>query len=210
MSLSLWLVPHEGNPFTKAMKELIADDVPRNFLSPQDIQGFPPHVTVSNDVNLDGKSPQDFLDGLKLPEFKNGSNEVEVLLDTIQAEDPKFRKMNISVMDDANLKKLAAACRSQAVGASGDEAKQWAENNYRPHMSLLYADTPTKDVKNKVPLIESKVQFAIGDIFACCGGTLCMGGSLTLVDTSQDVGSWKTVAQRETPWVMWRATRNLI
>jgi len=77
------------------MKELIADDVPRNFLSPQDIQGFSPHVTVSNDVNLDGKSPQDFLNGLKLPEFKNGSNEVEVLLDTIQAEDPKFRTTRI-------------------------------------------------------------------------------------------------------------------
>ncbi len=55
-----------------------------------------------------------------------------------------------------------------------------------------------------------KIGFAIGDIFACCGGTLCMGGYLVLVDTNKPIKEWQPVAKREVPWVMWRATHNLI
>lgn len=62
----------------------------------------------------------------------------------------------------------------------------------------------------KVPLIEMKIGFAFGDIFACCGGALCLGSWIVLVDTSKPVKEWKTVAKRETPWAVWRATRALL
>lgn len=210
MSLSLWLIPHADNPFTKTVQELIAEEVPKQFLPKEKIQSFTPHVTVTPDVDTGGKSPQEWLDNLQLPEFKAEHNEVILLLDQIQAEDPFYRKMNIALEEDANLRKLVAFCRQQAVGENEETAQAWAEKEYRPHLSLLYADLPTKDVANKIALIEMKTQFALGDIFACCGGSLCMGGHLALVDTSKPIDQWQPIAKRETPWAIWRATRNLI
>ena len=210
MSMSLWLIPHENNPFTKTMQELINDEVPKQFLDKDKIQRFQPHVTVTGDVDIGSKSPQEWLDSLQLPEFKPEFDEVILLLDHIEAEDPYFRKMNIALEEDANLRKLAATLREQATACPGEDAEKWAQSEYRPHLSLLYADVPTKDVSNKIALIEMKAQFALGDIFACCGGSLCMGGHLVLVDTSKKVEEWKPIASRETPWAIWRATRNLI
>lgn len=192
------------------MQELINDEVPKQFVDKDKIQRFQPHVTVTQEVDIGSKSPQEWLDGLKFPDFQAEKNEVILLLDHIQAEDPFFRKMNIALEEDANLRKLAATLRAQATGASEQDAEKWAKDEYRPHMSLLYADVPTKDVSNKIALIEMKAQFALGDIFACCGGSLCMGGHLALVDTSKKVDEWKVEAKRETPWAIWRATRNLI
>jgi hypothetical protein len=194
MSMSLWLVPREGNPFTKAVQELISDEVPKQF--DQGKQTVGPHVTLTSDVDTGGKSPQEWLDNITFPDFKAEHNEVVLELDTVEADDDFYRKMNISVKDNDNLKKLAKACN--------------VSTDFHPCLTLLFADLPTRDVANKIALIEMKIGFAIGDIFACCGGTLCMGGHLVLVDTSKPMDQWKAVAKRETPWVMWRATRNLL
>ncbi len=150
------LIPHQGNLFTKAIQELISDTIPRNFSA--ETHDFIPHVTLTSDVDTDkvlgGKSPQDWLDGLELPDWKPQHDEVIVELDTVEAEEPFFRKMNISVKDNANLKTLASICRREGVQQSEDEAKAWAEKEYRPHMSLLYADVSQQEAQSKVPLIE--------------------------------------------------------
>jgi hypothetical protein len=169
-----------------------------------------PHVPLTSDVDLGGKSSQEWLDSIKLPDFKAEHNEVVVELDTVEADDDFYRKMNISVKDNDNLKKLAAVCRRDGVSKDEEKAQAWARNDFHPCLTLLFADLPTRNVANKIALIEMKIGFAIGDIFACCGGTLCMGGHLVLVDTSKPMDQWKAIAKRETPWVMWRATRNLI
>lgn len=212
MTYSLWFIPYDTSPFTKTAKELISDTVPRQFLSEDKVNHFHPHITVTSDINkhLDGKSPQEWLDGLELPAFRPEHDEVLLELDTVEAEDPFFRKMNISVKENANLQKLAAICRQKGTGASEEKAQAWSTKEYRPHMSLLYADVPTQDVKNKVPLIEMKIGFALGDLFACCGGALCLGSKLVLVDTSKPIKEWDFLAKRDTPWAVWRATRNLI
>ena len=210
--MSLWLVPHGHNPFTKAVKELISDEVPKQFDKPK--QNVTPHVILTSDVDIDkvsgGKSPQEWLDSVQLPEFKAEFSEVVVELNAVEADDDFYRKMNISVKNEANLDKLAAVCRQAGVGASEEKAKAWAQSNFHPCLTLLYADISTREAQNKVALIEMKIGFAIGDIFACCGGTLCMGGHLVLVDTSKPVDQWEPVAKRETPWVMWRASRELL
>ncbi|KAK4631918.1 2',3'-cyclic-nucleotide 3'-phosphodiesterase [Fulvia fulva] len=206
--LSLWLIPHDDKPFVKTMQELISETIPRQFDAKT--HSFQPHVTVTSDISEDamkGKSPQEWLDSLLLDELKlkNEHNEVLLELDTIEAEDPFFRKMNIALKDNENLRKLVALCRRE----SGlDEA--FAQKEYRPHFSLLYSDIPTKDVKAKVPLIEMKIGFALGDLFACCGGALCLGGSMVLVDTRKEIEEWSVMATRVTPWAMWRATRGLL
>lgn len=210
-NLSLWLVPKETNPFTKTAQELISETVPRNFVADNEIQNFPPHVTVTGELDADkafgGKSPQEWLDALDFSSYRPEKNEVLLELDTVEAEDPFFRKMNIALKDNDNLRQVSALCRREA---GLDEA--WSKNEYRPHLSLFYGDVPTQQVKSKVPLIEMKIGFAFGDLFACCGGALCLGGSLVVVDTRKPIREWHEaiVAKRETPWAMWRATRNLI
>jgi 2',3'-cyclic-nucleotide 3'-phosphodiesterase len=218
MPASLWLVPREDNPFTKTMQELITSTVPSNFaaaLEGKDKVNFQPHVTVTSEIDpastYEKSSPQDWIDSLQLPEFKKEFDEVVLELDEIEAGEPFFKKLTIRLNKDKNLFKLVGNCRRDAVyGGDQGKADQWVENDYLPHLSLMYADMPQKDVKNKVPLVEMQLAYAIGDLFACCGGTLCIGGYLVLVDTSQDVNDWKVIAKRETPWAMWRMTRNLI
>lgn len=216
---ALWLVPKQGNPFDKTAQELISDTVPRNFVSSEKTNHFIPHVTLTSDVDPEkafgGKSPQGWLDEFPIPDsFRPGleSNEVLVELDTVEAEDPFFRKMNIAVKQNENLSKLAALCRQKAVLLDADDAKaqSWVKSEYRPHMSLFYGDVATSEVKSKIPLIEMKIGFAFGDLFACCGGALSLGGEMVLVDTTKPINEWTIVARRETPWATWRATRNLI
>lgn len=210
--MSLWLVPHDGNPFTKSMKDFIQNEVPKQLDKGQQNVGV--HVTLTPDVNIDkvsgGKSPQEWIDSIDFPNFHPENDEVVLELDEIRADDDQSRKMNISVKDNGNLKKLAAVCRKAAVSQDEEKAQTWAQNQFEPALTLLYADIPTKEVANKIALIEMKLGFAIGDIFACCGGTLCMGGHLVLVDTSKPMDQWQAVAKRETPWIMWRASRGLL
>lgn len=211
MAMSLWLVPHDGNPFTKSMKEFISDEVPKQF--DQGKQSVGPHLTVTPDIDekaFDGKSAQEWLDSIQFPEFHSEHNEVVLELHEFQADDDFYRKMNISVKDNANLQKLAAACKRASSSQDEEKAQKWAENDWQPCFPILSADIPTRDAANKIALIEMKLGFAIGDIFACCGGTLCMGGNLVLMDTSKSMDQWKPIAKRETPWVMWRASRGLI
>lgn len=222
MPASLWLVPRDDNPFTKTMRELISDTVPSNYASALNGKkvNFSPHVTVTSEIDpaktYEGSSPQKWLDSLALPDFKKEHDEVVLELDEIEAGDPFFKKLTIRANTNDNLLKLAAQCRRDAVlggtseTGSEDKAQQWAKNEYMPHLSLMYADIPKAEVKNRVPLVEMQLAYAIGDLFACCGGTLCIGGYLVLVDTSKDVSEWEVIAKRETPWVMWRMTRNLI
>ena len=212
MAMSLWLVPHEGNPFTKSMKEFIATEVPKQFEQDKQVVGV--KVTLTPDVDIEkisgGKSAQEWLDSIQFPEFHSEHNEVVIELDEFRADDDYYRKMNISVKGNDNLKKLAAVCRRAAVSQDEEKAQTWAQNQFDPSLTVLYADIPAKEVSNKIALIEMKLGFAIGDIFACCGGTLCMGGHLVLVDTSKPMDQWTPVAKRETPWIMWRASRGLL
>lgn len=207
--LSLWFVPREGNIFTKTMQELIDDEVPRQFYLPEGKKySFLPHVTVTSDIDAKiAEAPQEWLDKLDFPHFKQEHNEVLIELDEVQAEDPFFRKCNISVSENANLRTVCGIAR-KAAGLSEDFAQ--SKEQFRPHMSLLYADLPTEDVKKKVPLIETKIGFAVGDIFACCGGSLCLGGELVLVDTTKPIPEWNVIAKRVIPWVVWKASRSLL
>jgi hypothetical protein len=210
MPLSLWFIVRDGNPFEKTAQELISSTVPNLLLSADQIRPFPPHITIVSGITLPSdQSPQEWLDSIDTSAYAPQQNEVLLELDELQAEDPEFRKCNIALKENANLRTFAATCRK---AAGFDDAETWAKNEYRPHFSLLYADIPTKEVQNRLALIEMKVGFAIGDLFACCGGALCLGGSMVLVDTDKPVVEWKdsVVAKRESPFTMWRVTKNLV
>lgn len=224
MPLSLWLVPRPSNPFTTTASELINDTVPSNYRIPLDGKSTPkftPHVTLLSQVptptNDDVTS---WLANLPLPtDFKKEHNELLLPLDEVQCSSSYFRKLFITVEKTPNLVHLVSTLRSHILSEPLDAAKQWAESEeFTPHMSLMYADLDTADVKKRVGMVEMQIQYAIGDLFACCGGTLCMGGFLVVVDTGDGEGGddakkvegWKVLGEREVGWVNWRATRNLI
>merc|ERR1712098_417683 len=120
---SLWLVPREDNPFTKTAQELISETVPSNFASA--LEGskkvhFAPHVTVTSGIDAQStyeraSSPQAWLDGLALPEFKKEFDELLLELDTLEAGDARFQKLVIRLLKNDNIVKFAAWCRREAV-----------------------------------------------------------------------------------------------
>jgi len=76
----------------------------------------------------------------------------------------------------------------------------------------MYADIPIAEVEAKMGDIETQLGFELGSLFDCCGGTLCMGAKIVLVDTGDlhDVAGWKVLAEREVEAVSWRMGRGLI
>ena len=195
------------------MKELILDTIPTNFpKAPK--HKFIPHITVTSDIDpakTYESSPQEWLDKLELPEdMKKEFKEATIELEAVEAGEPFFKKVTIRAKKDANLVKLAAKCRRQGLQIPESEAQQWAEKEYLPHLSLLYADLPKDDVQKKVPMIELQIGWEFGGLFDCCGGTLCMGAKLVLVDTGKEVNDWNVIAERDVPWVRWTMARSLI
>jgi 2'-5' RNA ligase len=210
-SVSIWLIPPSSDhAFNKSLQELISVTLPRDFPHAPKNE-FIPHVTVVSDFNLE-KSPQEWLDSLSFPDFKKEKNEVVIELEQLEAGETFFKKVTLRAKKDANLLKLAANVREQAKSVSLTDAQSWAEKEYMPHLSLFYGDISIKDVKNKIPMIETQMGFELGSLFDCCGGTFAMGAKLVVVDTSdtKDLSAWKVLAERHCPWVIWTMARGLL
>ncbi|KAK5946377.1 hypothetical protein PMZ80_000520 [Knufia obscura] len=217
MSSSLWLIPTQDNPFTKELQELITTTIPSNFaatITPDKKHTFIPHVTLTTDITPKTHSPppQQWLDNLSLPPFQRETNEVPLELSHLEAGDTFHRKLSIAITPHDNLSQLAARCRREAIANTNEEAAQsWAASDeFRPHLSLLYADVPRSEVQRRLPMIEGQLGWSLGSLFDCCGGTLCFGGEMVLVETGGEVDEWRVLARRETPWVIWRMGRGLI
>ena len=215
MPASLWLVPKDKHPFTTCVQELISDTVPSKFdATSKKHDDFTPHVTMTSNVDpattYEKSSPQEWLDSLPLPEFKQEYDEVEIELDHLEPGDSYYTKLSIIASHDDNLSKLAAICHREGSQMSDADAQKWAKTEYTPHLSLLYADIPKDEIKKKAGLIELQLGFAFGSLFDCCGGTMHMGGNLVLVDTTKPIEEWKPIASRDTPWVLWRLSKSLV
>jgi 2',3'-cyclic-nucleotide 3'-phosphodiesterase len=214
MPSSLWLIlPKEDHPFNKVLTELIVETLPSDFPRvPKNT--FIPHVTITSDIDPEktyaSTSAQQWLDNLRLPDLKKEIDEATIELEAVEAGDPFFKKLTLRAKKDGNLVKLAAKCREQGVLISEAEAQKWAGDEYLPHLSLMYADMPKDEVQKKVGLIEMQLGWSFGSLFDCCGGTLCMGAKLVLVDTSKAIDQWRPIAEREVSWVRWTMARGLI
>lgn len=211
---SLWLiVPQPDHPFNKSMLDLTQDTIKSDF-SQFKLPKFDPHVTLTSDIEPSTYSsgPQEWLDSLDLNlDFKKELNEVNIELEMLECSDQYFKKLYLRAGKDANLLKLVAKCREQTgKGVSEADAKKWAENEYLPHMSLMYGDMGQDVVQKKLGLVELQLGWEFGSLFACCGGQLAGGAKIVLVDTSGDVEEWKVIAERQAPWVAWKIARGLI
>ena len=215
---SLWLLPPRADhPFAKSLNKLITDTVPSNFPDVNAPQ-FSGHVTLTPSFDAastykSSEQAQAWLDGLNLPASVSAEKDEAVIeFMELDAGDPFFRKLILTARKDANFLKLAANVYSQVHSSSDEAAQEWTEDDYAPHLSLLYADASKHDIEQKMHKVELQLGFEFGDLFACCGGMLAQGARLAVVDISsgEDVKGWKVLAERDLNWVVWKAARALI
>lgn len=214
---SLWLIaPKPDHAFNKSLNELITSTIPSNFTSAK-LPHFTPHVTLTSNIDpsqtySSSSSPQEWLDNLPIDSlgFKNQHKEAVIELEELEIGEPYFKKLTLRAKKDPNLIKLAAKCREVGTGVSEDEATKWAEDEYAPHLSLMYADLGKADVQKRMGLMELQLGWEFGSLFDCCGGQLAQGAKIALVDTSKEVDQWEVIAERDASWVVWRMARGLI
>lgn len=215
---SLWLLPPStDHPFSKSLANLITNTVPTNFpdAHPPDFSG---HVTLTPtfDASSTYKTPeqaQSWLDALNLPATPQTEKEEAVIeFMELEADDAFFRKITLRARLDSNLLNLASTIYSQVHTSDEAAAQQWAQKEYAPHLSLMYADMSKQDIEQKMHKVELQLGFEFGELFACCGGQLAQGCRLALVDVSsgKDVAAWKVLAERQIQWVVWKAARALV
>jgi len=136
---SLWLTPPNPSRFHATVQELISSSIPQLFPATKP-HGFVPHVTLTSFVepsNTYGDKPQEWLDSLALV-TEPVNEKISVCLDAIEPGEPFFKKLTLRAHKDDGLVRLAAACRSHGVeDGDTDRARQWAEQEYLPHLSLM-------------------------------------------------------------------------
>ncbi|GAB7361197.1 hypothetical protein MBLNU230_g1228t1 [Neophaeotheca triangularis] len=198
---SLWLLPPQNHPLNTALQTLITT-LPTTSFKPIAVANHPfktfiPHITVTSDTTPSTSEPQTWLDGLQLP-YSTG--ELKVRLQRPEAGSVFFRKLTIKVEKNEGVGELAAACREQGTGCLREEAREWVEKSYGPHLSLGYSDLPTQSVEKALPEIENQIELAKSKHPGC---ETAKGGWLVLVPTHKPVEEWTPVAWRELPGVQW-------
>ena len=139
---SLWLVPAPDSSLYKNIHTLILSTIP-SLYSESATHAFVPHITLTSDVTLSPSAredPQTWLDGLNLDFHSTEENRFPLTVDarSLEVSEAFFRKLTMPAAKYAEIKELAARCRSAGVsGVDLEAAREWAEGTYMPHISLM-------------------------------------------------------------------------
>ncbi|KAF2222985.1 hypothetical protein BDZ85DRAFT_120158 [Elsinoe ampelina] len=131
---------------------------------------------------------------------------IEINLHELEAGDPFFRKLALNAtLPSPGLSALATVLRAQGCyGNDIETAKSWEKSEYRPHLSLLYADVPKDEARRKIPGVLQDLVRAKAILKPSRDGTVSKGGSIVLVPTDREIGQWKPIASRPLPEVVWK------
>jgi 2',3'-cyclic-nucleotide 3'-phosphodiesterase len=189
---SLWLLPPSSDsPLNGLLASLIAQ-TSSHFHS---THSFLPHVTLTSEISPEKYSsdPQAWLDSLDLP----SGDEVQVKFKQLASDDVFVRKLYIQCHKTDGIKKLAGACRQEVEGFGDDsKAKEWANYQYNPHVSLLYHDCPQVGTEG-LSEVEQLARKAGVDHTGESGYSGWSGGRIVLVPTDKPIGLWEPIASRE-------------
>jgi 2',3'-cyclic-nucleotide 3'-phosphodiesterase len=123
---------------------------------------------------------------------------VQVRFEKLASEDVFVRKLYIQCVKTDELEKLAATCRMKVEGFEKEEkANNWATEQYKPHLSLLYHDCPVVDAEglSGVRELVQKAGVSLGGSGELAGW---VGGRVVLVPTDKPINQWVPVAERQT------------
>jgi len=131
-------MPSTTTQFYHSVKQLISEGIPAQFPNLQ-THDFLPHITLTSgiDKSLYGNEPQIWLDSLSVP-ATSAAHPLVLKLEALEAGEPFVKKFTARLSKLPEILKLAEACRAEAVtGGNFDKAREWAQEQYLPHMSLL-------------------------------------------------------------------------
>jgi 2',3'-cyclic-nucleotide 3'-phosphodiesterase len=189
---SLWLLPP---PSDSPINDLLASLIAQTSLRFHSTHSFLPHVTLTSDISPGKYSsdPQAWLDSLDLP----SGNEVQVKFKQLASDDVFVRKLYIQCHKTDGIKKLAGACRQEVEGFGNDsKAKEWANDQYNPHVSLLYHDCPLVGAEG-LSEVEQLAQEVGVDLTGESGHGGWSGGRVVLVPTDKPINLWEPIASRK-------------
>ena len=128
-------MPPAKSPVTQQLQSLITDIIPAHF-SHLTVPLFPPHITLTSEIPAEayGEQAQQWLDQ-HIPNTPSAA--LPIVFETLDTEQPFFRKLTIRVEKTPLLAELAQNCRAFGVGLGKDAAQKWVEDEYRPHCSLM-------------------------------------------------------------------------
>ncbi|KAF1956082.1 2',3'-cyclic-nucleotide 3'-phosphodiesteras-like protein [Byssothecium circinans] len=188
---SLWLLPPPSHPLTAHLTALI-QKTSSHFHSPH---LFIPHITLTSDIKLSAclLDPQAWLNGIQFPE----AADVEVRLKGVASEDVFVRKLYIVVEKEGGIGEMAMRARREVEGF-GEEgrAERWVEEDFGPHLSLLYHDIPRVEGE-ELKLVGRWVEDVAEKMEQEGGFWGWKGGRVVLVPTDREIKDWVPIAQRD-------------
>lgn len=119
------------------------------------------------------------------------------MFEGLGSEDVFFRKLYIKCAKSKHLEELARTCRRKVPGyEEDDKAKAWADEQYNPHLSLMYHDCPVVEKEGYIKVQGMAVQLGIDvDGESNMGGW--EGGTVVLVPTDKPIDQWIPIAERK-------------
>jgi len=104
---------------------------------------------------------------------------------------------DIQCVKTDGIKKLAAICRRQVEGFGEDSvASKWANDQYNPHVSLLYHDCHQVGMEG-LSEVEQLARKAGVDHTGESGHGGWSGGRIVLVPTDKPIAQWIPIASRK-------------
>jgi 2',3'-cyclic-nucleotide 3'-phosphodiesterase len=187
---SLWLIPPPDHPLNPVLSDLVKQ-TSSHFHSKH---LFLPHITLTSEIppSKHSSDPQAWLNSLSFP----SKDEVQVKFAKVASEDVFFRKLYIQCAKSDGLKKLASACRSEVEGFGEDaKATEWSNDQYNPHLSLMYHDCQQVDAKG---ISEAEALAREAGVDYKGEGELggWTGGRVVLVPTDKSIDQWAPIATR--------------
>lgn len=214
LRVALWLQPRPNTPIYEALYQTIGG------LRPLFADGrkFEPHVTIVSGITAKTQSDVDNILDRASAAAKSVSG-LDVVVCGLTFGSMFFRKVVLEVQARPEIVSLAAICREQFVvmprliGQSNNyhalsdseqssiqtdasnEAVSWVENDYKPHISLVYSNIypVTEDLRRTV---HQRLSDVFGNTYAT-RGIGWTGGRLALVWCEGDVTDWKILGYRD-------------
>ncbi|KAI5811672.1 2',3'-cyclic-nucleotide 3'-phosphodiesterase [Peziza echinospora] len=196
MGASLWLLPPSNSPLDTALNTLINTTIPTLFPGTT-LPHFRPHITLTSDVDP-SLDPTTVTSAITIPGHVQPPPPVSVKFTGVVVGERFFTKVTLYVEKTEGLVGLAGECRRRFVtreedGSTGEEARRWAQEEYTPHLSLVYMDEGVgEEVRRRIEGVVREAGVGFGE-----GVEAWKGGRIVLVNCSRPIEEWKVEGERD-------------
>ncbi|KAH3673034.1 hypothetical protein WICPIJ_009920 [Wickerhamomyces pijperi] len=155
MGVALWLCPKYESSVHETLTSLHSG---LSLLFPGSPR-FEPHITITSQLNCNTKDEVRMILGTSLAALKGLSLNVVFNSLNIKEKNSFFKKIYIGVEREQTLTSLALLIREMFVekddesSTAQEKAKEWALQQFEPHLSLVYTDLPHFDLATQRTIV---------------------------------------------------------